>query len=215
MEPKLVSKSTVLKRDGWTNKAIELFLPIPDKEVPNPHYKKAAPMKLYQEDKVIRVENTNEFIIFKGKSSHHRNNAQKAVRTKTDKIIEYVNNLIVEVPILSKDELIKNACNHFNYRLELKQEKYDDWWWRKGQNESKEDGIYEPIDFQNARPNSDPVFLTRICVNYLRHCLTRYEKELNLLFGKVGKDNAYLILKEKINEAILDTYPWMKFNVEK
>lgn len=208
---KHITKTTVLSRDGWTESGIKLFLPIPDKEVANPNYRKAAPMKLYNENRVVQIENSDEFKAFKEKSSSRKNDAQKAVKTKTSKILQYVNNLVIDVPVLSKEELIEKSCEHFNYRVELKQEKYDDLWWRKGREESKEEGFYEQLEFQKASKNSDPAFLERICTNYLRHCLTHYERELHNLFGKVGKGKAYPILKAKVNRAIFDTYTWIKY----
>ena len=62
-----------------------------------------------------------------------------------------------------------------------------------------------------ASINSDMEFLSRICTNYLRHNMTNYESELEKLFGKVGKYDAYNLLKTKINSAIFDKYEWIKY----
>ncbi len=56
------------------------------------------------------------------------------------------------------------------------------------------------------RGHTNPVFLARISVNYLRHMLTSYEDELTRIYGKTGVREAYLELNEKIYEAIGDTY---------
>jgi hypothetical protein len=44
-------KSKLLER-GWTNSLINKFLPEPDEIKKNPHYRKAAPMKLYLLEKI-------------------------------------------------------------------------------------------------------------------------------------------------------------------
>lgn len=55
-----ISKSG-LKYRGWTDKAISMFLPTYDKELPNPHYSKSYPMKLYLVTRVDDIENTYEY----------------------------------------------------------------------------------------------------------------------------------------------------------
>jgi hypothetical protein len=41
----------------------------------------------------------------------------------------------------------------------------------------------------------------RWMVNYLRHCCTDYESQLNKLYGRVGHDDAYVRLRWRINNA--------------
>lgn len=50
-----------LKELYWTDSAIRKFLGEPDELVENPHYKKAAPMRLYDVAKVEEAEDTPEF----------------------------------------------------------------------------------------------------------------------------------------------------------
>lgn len=49
----------------------------------------------------------------------------------------------------------------------------------------------------------------RMCVNYLRHCLTTYERELKGIAGKTGATDAYYEIKEKVLDAIWEEYPWL------
>jgi hypothetical protein len=45
-----------LKQRGWTAALIKKFLDPPDATRPNPHYKSAAPMRLYMATRVEAVE---------------------------------------------------------------------------------------------------------------------------------------------------------------
>ena len=81
--------------------------------------------------------------------------------------------------------LTEQACAHFN-----------DW-----------QSVRERWDAQEATPASNPSFLERISVNYLRHRLSAYEQELARLFGKVGVREAYLEVNDQVYEAIATTYP--------
>ena len=50
-------------------------------------------------------------------------------------------------------------------------------------------------------------FLDRITVNYIRHELTNYEEDLDLIFGKVGKIKAYELLNTFVYDKIKKAYP--------
>lgn len=52
-------------------------------------------------------------------------------------------------------------------------------------------------------------FTNTFFVNYLRHCLTPYEDQLEKNTGKVGVDEAYAVLKNRILDAIQEQYPWL------
>lgn len=172
----LVTKSS-LKARGWTDKLIATFLPYPHTVKSNPKYKSASPMLLYEIKSIIAMESTDEFRRLREKLLRN-NNAKKGVQTKRKKIIKYVESLEIRLPELTKDRLIENACFHYNNLHFLSIDK----------DAREEDDNWE--------------FLSRICCNYLRHECTDYEIELNKLFGKVGKGEAYKVLKQKINDAI-------------
>jgi ATP-dependent RNA helicase SUPV3L1/SUV3 len=57
-----IYKST-LKNRGWTDKLIEKFLPKPDKQVANPHYRSGPKANLYLKSKVQNLESSNEEVI--------------------------------------------------------------------------------------------------------------------------------------------------------
>lgn len=201
-----ITMSTILKRNGWTKKAIDLFYPKPEKEVPNPNYKKAAPMKLYLQSKVSEIEKTQDFLLFVEKNQKRRDGAKKAVSTKIDKLFKYVNDLNIDVPDIPKDELIKKACSHFNARKEYEKEKHQEWAYKNYEEHQME----EDPDFSLAYPDSDIRFLARISTNYLRHNMTDYEKILTQMGGKPGKDDVYDTLKNKVNLSIFNKHEWIK-----
>jgi hypothetical protein len=111
--------------------------------------------------------------------------AQKAAATKKQRLAEYVETVKIEVPQLSNDNLIWQACDNYN---SLPQRERDGNW---------------------ASTHSNPEFLARICVNYLRHCLTHYESHLAKIAGKVGVGDAYVEIKTKVLEAIAERYVWL------
>ena len=55
--------------------------------------------------------------------------------------------------------------------------------------------------------DSDKEFLNRITVNYIRHNLTTYEKIIDTMYSKVGKQKAYNMLNKKVFEEIANVYP--------
>ncbi len=50
----------------------------------------------------------------------------------------------------------------------------------------------------------------RMCVNYLRHCESAYERLLDEMTGKIGGPAAYLPIKEKVLTQISLTYEWLQ-----
>jgi hypothetical protein len=107
--------------------------------------------------------------------------AKKGFETKARKLENYIDSLEINLPYLTEEELYQEACDNFNSNSR---------------------------NLQRATPeNSSGEFLSRISVNYLRHCCTRYEDELERLSGKAGKDYAYLKLRERVHSAIESQYP--------
>ncbi len=182
---KLLAKSQVLDR-GWTDTLVKKFLPDPDEIKPNPIYKSAAPMKLYKLERVEVVETTDQFKKEMLKTVARKKVAQKVVQKKSNETMEYVDKFHIKVKKLSDSYLIKCACDSYN-----------DWHWEKGN------------DFEQASKDSDPLFLERICVNYLRHEMSHYEQYLDQIFGKVGKFEAYNLIRSRIFAEIARLYPWL------
>lgn len=186
-----IAKITLKKERGWTDLLIKHFLKEPDLIVDNPHYKSSPPMSLYLIEKIKSIEETPQFKAMMQSASIRKKNANKAVDTKKAIILNYITNLKIILPDIPKDELIKRAVTSYNNF--------------KSQKSFERDEYY----FEPATVNADPIFLNRICKNYLRHKCTRYENELSRIFGKVGVDEAYEILKTKINKYIDEKYPFL------
>ena len=70
-------------------------------------------------------------------------------------------------------------------------------------------GDYCSFD-EPATPQSDEKFIARICMNYLRHNCTRYDKELEKMFGKTGRAEGHDIIQNRINQEICRIYPEIK-----
>ena len=63
------------------------------------------------------------------------------------------------------------------------------------------------VEPEPARLTSDPQFLERITVNYLRHAVSDYDDVLADLTRRVGKDEAYICVRTKVLEEIARVYP--------
>ena len=86
------------------------------------------------------------------------------------------------MPSFNKNTLFKKAVEHYN-----------DFHFERGSS------ITDEIE------NLDKEFLNRISINMLRHEFTIYENELFELY----KDKGYIRLKNKINTAIYEKYPFL------
>lgn len=177
-----------LKERGWTESMIKKFLAKPDAEKQNPKYRSAASMKLYKLERVQQVESSSEYQQQSKQTASRKQAAQKAVTTKLMKTWEYLDTVDFQVPMISKNQLIQDACNHYNNN------QYD----------------RDRSEYATAGKDSEQTFLDRITVNYLRHCMSDYEYEINKITGKVGKDEGYLEIKRKILDAIAEQYTWLE-----
>ena len=180
-----VLSASGLKARGWTDAAIRQWLGEPDLCVPNPHYRSAAPMRLYALARVEAVEASPAWQDTQQARAARQAAAQRATQTKRQALLRAIAALDIRVAVLPPDALTARACDHYNARLADR----EDW------------------DSLPATPQSAPDFLRRITVNLIRHQLTSYENELARIFGKVGVKEAYLAINKKIYDAIAAAYP--------
>lgn len=177
----MIAQTTVLKM-GWTKTMIEKMLPEPTL-VNNPHYKNAAPMKLFKKADVLAAMDTDEYRDALEKANRRKKSAEKAVETKekrlSDKMRAFVESINVEV--LPTQELI-------NRTIEAKRKWYE-WNWK---------------DFYG---NVDEDTLDRWVVNYIRHNLVEYDEGLWNMRGKTGRNKVYREYKNAILEKIAAAYP--------
>lgn len=177
----LISQATVLSM-GFTKSMIDKLLPSPVLKR-NPHYASSAPMKLWREDDVRSVMETQEFQTMAEKAAARKAASAKAVETKRQKAE------------LLTDELIKNIkVRRWNMAV-LERKTLDDKELR-----NLEHGNYD-------MPMPDTKTLERWMVNFIRHNLCEYNDSLEELFGLVGKDELYQRLKSETLAKIAEVYP--------
>jgi hypothetical protein len=184
-KPEYVSK-TGLKYRGWSEKAIEQFLHKPDKTAPNPHGRRAAWIKLYSLNRVLIVEQSERYKNFVLVNQSKRLSAKKAVETKRQNLLEYVESCKIHVVRRPIERVTKEAIEAYN--------------WHKFE-------VSHGWDYTPASESSNRDFLDRITVNYLRHQMSSYEEKLFAIYGKVGTSEAYKILVQRIYFEISKAYP--------
>ncbi len=175
-----------LKERGWTEAGIKKFLGDPDQMKKNPRYRSASPMRLFLEARVVKSEGSAEYQNWQAASQKRRKAAQESAKKKKAQLLDSVRELEIELPALTKEELTRRACRHYN-----------ELWVGRGE-----------LD-KGAGVNDAPEFLARIAANYLRHGCSKYEDELERLFGKVGTIEAKGILFERILARISELYPFL------
>lgn len=102
-EPQFISKAGLIGKRNWTEKLVKMFMPHPDKEAKNPHYKSAAPMKLYSLDRVERIEQSELFKEAYRSASRNKAAGKEAAETKRNKLMTYVQTVVVHYKNQGKD----------------------------------------------------------------------------------------------------------------
>lgn len=168
-----------LKRQGWTDRAIEIYLSHSDREIRNPYYSRAPPLKLYLKSRVKAVENSLEYWRYLHKTAVSPKGDQKHGLTKKEQLIKEVNSWVIVLRREPSHTIVQSAIHEYN--------------------KSHPGGL--------PSHNITASFLNRITVNYLRHKLTNYDDRLRVLYGKGGKNEAYVLLNKRIYEKISEQYP--------
>jgi hypothetical protein len=174
-----------LKARGWTDALIRDLLGEPDLLVDNPHYRRAAPMRLYAVARVEAVEASPAWQETQGARHARKAAAQRATETKRQALLHAIAALEILVAVLPEAELTARACDHYN----ALQDNRERW------------------DRPPATPESHPDFLRRITVNMLRHRYSSYERRLAEVYGKVGVREAYAQINQTVYDAIAAAYP--------
>ena len=181
-----LNKKQLLDR-GWSESLIKRFMPEPDKTKTNPAYRKAPPMKLYSTDRIAEIESTADFQQAQQKADARRLTGLLVAGRRRSVTLAKVEALPEpELPDWNREKLIARAVRNYNAIWE---------------NRGREDKF--------ATVDADECFLQRITVNYIRHMLTEYERRLDALFGQVGKQDACIIVKNKVLQAIGNKYHWL------
>lgn len=180
-----------VKERGWTDSMIRAFLGDPDKTAPNPFYRNAgAPMRLYSLTRVREAETSEQWIAARELASTRSKASHERALRKAKQLVQSVENLSVAVPELSEAELSRQACEHYNHRA------------------TDRSFLRDRGDFmQFATSNSDPAFLNRIKVNYLRHEYTIYDEALYGVRKKIGAGRSRAAIRNLVLREIAKVYP--------
>ena len=173
-----------LKDMGWTDSLVKDFLPPPELKT-NPHYKKAAPMKLWNLEQVHSVMETDAFKTALEKVEKRRTATRKGIKKQIDAITETALKMAesATIKIVNESALRENTLREKALWYDL-HEKY-------------ESDVY----------SADDLTKERWIVNYIRHRLTVYDACVGSFFGKVGTGYAYVAFKTRILERIAELYP--------
>jgi hypothetical protein len=183
-----------LLRRHWNVKLIGALLGEPDKFKPNPWYRSAPHIRLFNR---LRVEQAEASECFKSHLVLHEKRAaaaRRALETKQKKTIAFAEHICIDIPRLSLDELKERAARNYNNHHARREDWHDDetrW-----------------TDAEQLSPWAVPhAFRDRICVNYLRHACTRYDYLLAYLTRKIGRAEAHRVLFGRIMDVIAEVYP--------
>lgn len=179
---KYITKSRLKSERGWSDGAIERLLGECDRTADNPHYRSAAPMRLYSLERVERAERAEKFQHFKEAKERRREAGIRGAETKREALWNRIDSLTVVVPRI--EDYLQKACDHYN-----------DLWERRGR--------YD----KHAFLGDGEAFLERIAVNYIRHEVSDYEERLRSVYAEVGADEARLLIAGKVLDAIAEAYP--------
>ena len=177
-----------LRERGWRPTMIRDLLGEPDELETNPKYRSAAPMALYAAGRVIAAEDTDDFRarLAKAEGAHAARSAaaQRSMETRRQAAIEWADTVPIDTdwPASAK-QAIREGVEHWTFRQ------------------------YDRGNYDADGKSADPSTKRRWARNYLRHCATSYEGELVELFGVVGKDAAYQVLRARVEEMIEERFP--------
>jgi hypothetical protein len=150
----------------------------------NPKHRSGPPALLWSRKTIARVRRmkaTSEAAGAKG--AVRRAAAEAAVDTKRQKLFDLVDSVEITVGVIDPGVLRGNAIEHYNARQRF----------------LDRDRI--------AEGDSSPEFLDRITMNYIRHELTTYDEHWPALIARVGREEAYQALRDRVARAIADAYP--------
>lgn len=183
-----LNKTQIFQR-GWSPKMVKDFLGEPDDVKPLGRY---AEEHRYFLPRIERIETGEDFKIVQTAYLIRRQAGKRAAKTQTSARIEKARKMIIRVRRLPDAEVLEAAIDHYNSN-------------RSGRHWDDDYGYQTPAD-----QDSDPSFLERITVNYIRHQLTSYDGNLRAQRGRIGGDRAVPIIRRRVFEEIACVYPHLE-----
>jgi hypothetical protein len=168
-------------RPGWTDAAIKRFLGAPDelKKLLGRKY----PAHLYHLARVEAVEQTPEWLAWKGQCEQRRQAARDVCSRVAQDLVKSLAEWTPRVREMPLREAHQKAVSAYNdRRMELE-------------------------DYDSCADLTPSPFLDRITVNYLRHECSDYEHRLHDIAGKIGVKLAYPMVKRRVLEEVARLYP--------
>lgn len=178
-----------LRERGWTPTTIRHLLGEHDDTRPNPVVSSAAPMRLWLRTRVEAAEANPVFVERRDAARRQSQTALAAAQRRREELLTHVESIRITVHPLSLDKARRRAVRSYNdFHAERAWER-GDW--------------FEPLRMEDL----DRSFLDRITVNYVRHERTDYDSTWQTLVGKVGRDAAHTLLRERALHAVAERYP--------
>lgn len=184
---KFLTQSAIARRKGWTKSMVNEFLGEPDRTKTNFKYKSAPPLKLYSITRITEAELTEKFKKRSEKAQIRSQSMKKSAERRKNELLQKIEDEEIKVPKLYPRHLKRNSLDHYNAH----------WLSR---------GCFEKF----ATGKESKSFLHRINVNYLRHEVSDYEYRLMDVYSKIGAEEARLLIKIKVLEAIGRAYHKLK-----
>jgi hypothetical protein len=193
-----------LKSIGWTDGAITAFLGEPDSTSRNPYSKQASPVKLFAKERVNQTMQSEPFIAWQSKTGSRRRKASDAMKglmaEKRDALVNQATKRL-RVDWLGNKTVKMLVEAAMNYWVERKKEYLE--------------SLDKNFDWSSAPTwDSDPDFLERITLNYVRHECTNYDVLLPKLEGQVGRQVAYESLRNKVSNKVKAKFGNLREEIE-
>lgn len=174
---------TELRTRGWTPAMVRRLLGKEDAQRRNPCYRGAAPQRLYGRARVLTAEGSLDFEAARAKGAVRAERSRAIAERKKTLLLEEIAQLKIHIRPMDPQTLHKRAVGHYHRRQ------------------------LERLDYDPGNPQGQ--MLDRLCVNFVRHELTRYDEHLAELFGRIGKEAAVFAIREKVYGAIAAAYPYL------
>lgn len=179
-----ITKQSVLQRPGWSAAILKKLLGEPDER--KERGSRYAPLCLYAVERVVAAEASPDFAAAQAKREAASARSRAVAERKRNELLDRIDAMPIIVRVVKNPEA--RAIESYNQRqIDI--------------------GRYENA---NASKNSDPAFLRRITVNYIRHELTEYDANLDSTFGQIGTDAANARIRNRVLLAIAEAYPALR-----
>lgn len=193
-----LSEAEIIER-GWTKSGIKKFLGEPDWRPSFRAYGQTLQWRLYREDRVLQMEFTDEWKIWRVRSEKRRITSQK---TALAKIAEKEAERLVEIQEEEeiKQQYIKEISSikiHFKGKP-VPMEKLREL----GEKNWVPAAYQNPSFTETEKEHSD-----RVTINYIRHHLTNYDEVLE---DYNINDCGYHVISQKVHDLIAKRYPELK-----